>query len=139
MTYCPRLTNGRHKSSPRTDRGEATTQMVILTPILLVLVLLGVQAAVYFHAANVAMAAASQAAATASSPAAVAGDGVAVAQRTIDDLGGHPVHVPTVNISDGYVSVSVQVVVSRIVPFFPGSVTRTVLEPRERFVPESNR
>lgn len=113
--------------------------MVILTPILLVLVLLGVQAAVYFHAANVAMAAASQAAATASSPAAVAGDGVAVAQRTIDDLGGHPVHVPTVNISDGYVSVSVQVVVSRIVPFFPGSVTRTVLEPRERFVPESNR
>ncbi len=113
--------------------------MVILTPILALLVFLGVQSAIYFHAANVAHAAASQGAAAASFPSTGANDAVSVAQATIDDLGSHAARTPIVAIANGYVTVSVEVLVPRIVPFFPRSVTRTVLEPQERFVPESNR
>jgi Flp pilus assembly protein TadG len=135
----PRVHNPRPRSSSRSDRGEATTQMVILTPILALLVFLGVQSAVYFHAANVAHAAASQGAAAASFPSSGANEAITVAQSTVNDLGSHAARTPNVTIADGYVTVSVEVLVPRIVPFFPRSVTRTVLEPQERFVPESDR
>ncbi len=126
------------RSSARRDRGEATTQLVVITPLLVLLVFLGVQAAVYFHAANVAAAAAAQGAAAASSLSGPS-SAIAVAQSTVADLGSHLAHVPTLSVSGGYVSVSVVLSVPRIVPFFPSSVTRTVIEPRERFVPESSR
>lgn len=126
------------RSSARRDRGEASTQLVVLTPLLVLLVFLGVQAAIYFHAANVAAAAAAQGAAAASSLSGPS-SAIAVAQSTVADLGSHLAHVPTLSVSGGYVSVSVVLSVPRIVPFFPGSVTRTVIEPRERFVPESSR
>ena len=126
------------RSSARRDRGEATTQLVILTPLLVLLVFFGVQTAIYFHAANVAAAAAAQGAAAASSLSGPS-SAVAVAQSTVADLGSHLVYAPTLSVSAGYVSVSVVLSVPRIVPFFPNSVTRTVIEPRERFVPESSR
>ena len=140
MDTFPPNEHRKHRRSPaHADRGEATTQMVILTPILVLLVFLGVQAAIYFHAANVATAAASQGAAAASFPGADAGSAVAAAQMTIGELGAHSARAPTIDVSGGYVMVSVEVLVPRIVPFFPASVTRAVLEPRERFVPESDR
>ena len=113
--------------------------MVILTPILILLVFLGVQSAIYFHAANVATAAASQGAATGAPAGAVPSSVVAAAQRTVTELGGRTAHQPSVALSDRFVVVSVEVSVPRIVPFFPSSVTRTMLEPRERFIPESER
>ena len=134
-----RVQRSRPSPSARPDRGEATTQMVILTPILILLVFLGVQSAIYFHAANVATAAASQGAATGAPAGAVASSVVAAAQRTVTELGGHTAHQPSVALSDRFVVVSVEVSVPRIVPFFPSSVTRTMLEPRERFIPESER
>jgi len=121
------------------DRGDATAQLVIITPILVLLIFMGVQAAIYFHAANVAAAAASQGAAAASPRAATAGDGAAAAQQLIADLGGNPAGPPVVSEADGFVSVTVSIDVPSIVPFFPESVSRTALEPRERFVPESDR
>ncbi len=123
----------------RRDRGEATTQMVIVTPILILLLFLGVQAAIYFHAANVATAAASQGAAAVSPISAGTGDAIEAAQRTVADLGAHAASLPVVTEAGDYVVVSVEVDVPRIIPFFPSTVTRRVLEPRERFVPESNR
>ena len=113
--------------------------MVILTPILILLVFLGVQSAIYFHAANVATAAASQGAATGAPVGAAPSSVVAAAQRTVTELGGRTAHRPSVTLSDRFVVVSVEVSVSRIVPFFPSSVTRTMLEPRERFIAESKR
>lgn len=121
------------------DRGDATAQLVIVTPVLVLLIFLAVQAAIYFHAANVAAAAASQGAAAASPRAAGAGDGIAAAQALMADLGADPAGAPVVNVSDGYVSVTVTVDVAQIVPFFPDSVSRSALEPQERFVPESDR
>lgn len=113
--------------------------MVIITPILILLVFLAVQSAIYFHAANVATAAASQGAAAGAPAGAAPATAVASAQRTVTELGGHTAHQPGVTMSDTFVVVSVEVTVPRIVPFFPSSVTRTMLEPRERFIPESNR
>jgi len=121
------------------DRGDATAQLVIITPILVLLIFMGVQAAIYFHAANVAAAAASQGAAAASPRAATASDAAAAAQQLIADLGGNPAGPPVVSETDGFVSVTVSIDVPSIVPFFPESVSRTALEPRERFVPESDR
>jgi len=121
------------------DRGEATAQLVILTPLLVLLVFLGVQAAIYFHAANVAAAAAASGAATGSGRSAGPGNVAADALRTVSDLDGHVTASPVVSDANGYVVVSVSVEVPRIVPFFPGSVARTAREPKERFVPESQR
>jgi Flp pilus assembly protein TadG len=138
MGMCLIMTNQRRRSATQRDRGEATTQLVILTPILALLIFIGIQSAVYFHAANVATAAASQGAAAASASGA-SQDAAAVAQGTVDELGSHATRPPIVSVSDGFVSVSVALAVPQIVPFFPHTVTRTVLEPRERFVAESNR
>jgi Flp pilus assembly protein TadG len=121
------------------DRGEATVQLVVLTPVLILLVFLGVQAAIYFHAANVAGAAAAEAAAAGSSRFAGAEDARAEALRTVDDLDGRTSQPPHAVDANGYVIVTVDVAVPRIVPFFPTSVSRTAREPKERFVPESER
>ena len=66
---------GASGASRDRDRGEAVTQLVILTPVLVLLAFLGVQAAIYFHAANVATAAAAQGAAAASPRSAGSADG----------------------------------------------------------------
>ena len=121
------------------DRGDAAAQLVIITPILVLLIFLGVQAAIYFHAANVAAAAASQGAAAASPRTAASSDGATAAAELIADLGSEPTGPPLVEQTAGFVSVTVMIEVPRIVPFFPESVSRTALEPRERFVAESER
>ncbi|MEO7398313.1 MAG: TadE/TadG family type IV pilus assembly protein [Ilumatobacteraceae bacterium] len=127
------------KRHVRDDRGEAVAQLVILTPILVALIFLGVQAAIYFHAANVAAAAAAQGAAAASARSAGEGAGTTAATLTIRDLGSTSIGAPVTQAADGYVSVTVTIEVARIVPFFPGSVSRTSVEPKERFISESDR
>jgi Flp pilus assembly protein TadG len=126
-------------TAARRDRGEATTQLVVLTPVLILLVFLGVQAAIYFHAANVAAAADSQGAAAGAPLGAGPDAAVAAAQQTVADLDGASVGAPSVSAGGGFVEVTVEVAVPRIVPFFPTSVRRTSIEPIERFVPESDR
>ena len=121
------------------DRGEATTQLVVLTPLLILLVFLGIQTAIYFHAANVAAAAASQGAAAGAPIGASPNDAAAVAGQTIADLQGDAVGAPVVSSGGGFVEVTVEIAVPRIVPFFPASVRRSAIEPIERFIPESNR
>ena len=59
--------------------------------------------------------------------------------RIVAELGGHTAQPPTAAIVGSFVVVSVEIAVPRIIPFFPSTVTRRALEPRERFVPESNR
>ena len=124
---------------PVRDRGEATTQLVVLTPLLILLVFLGIQTAIYFHAANVAAAAATQGAAAGSPVGAGPGAAAQAAGRTILELQGHAVRAPVVSTGGGFVEVTVDIAVPRIVPFFPDSVRRTATEPVERFVPESDR
>jgi hypothetical protein len=126
-------------ATPVRDRGEATTQLVVLTPLLILLVFLGIQTAIYFHAANVAAAAASQGAAAGSPMGADQGAAAEAAGRTVLELQGHAVGAPRVSTGGGFVEVTVDIEVPRIVPFFPDSVQRSATEPVERFVPESDR
>lgn len=121
------------------DRGEVSAQIVVLTPLLILFVFLGVQSAIYFHAANVAAAAASQGAAAGSPVGAGADDAAAAATQTLADLGATSAATPSVSAGADFVRVTVEVAVAHIVPFFPDSVRRTAVEPKERFVPESER
>ena len=121
------------------DRGDASAQLVIITPILVLLIFLGVQATVYFHAANVAAAAASQGAAAASPRSAGPAAGESAAASTIRDLGASTATDTDVVDADGRVRVTVTIEVARLLPFFPDSVSRSATEPKERFVPEADR
>jgi len=123
----------------KSDRGEATAQLVILTPILILLVFLGIQAAIYFHSANVAAAAASQGAAAGSRRGSGIAEATAAAQQTLADLGDSGEAQTSAEQDAAFVRVTVQVDVPRVLPFFPETVSRTAVEPNERFVPESDR
>ena len=125
------------------DRGEVSSQVVIVVPVVVLLMLMGLQAALVYHSAAIASAAAGRGAAVASGartpglPGAVAGVYEATAQ--VADLGGELVRTPTVGLSDGRVTLSVEVRVPRLVPFFPSTVVRTVVEPIERTTLETER
>lgn len=123
----------------RDDRGEASTQFVILVPIMFLLTLTVVQAALWFHAANVAEAAASQGAAAGSFRHASPGGASAAASAVVAENGAELQGGPVVATSAEQIVVTVSVAVPRLVPFFPDSVRRTQSEPRERFVPETER
>ena len=121
------------------DRGETTTQIVVLVPVLMLLVLLVVQAALWYHTANVAQAGAARGAAAGSPALASAGSAADAAVRTVSENGGHLAGQPIVVVGDRTVQVSVSLAVPQVVPFFPRVVTRVQLEPRERFIPEDQR
>lgn len=112
---------------------------MILTPILVMLVFLAVQAALYFHAANVASAAAAQGAAAGSRLRSDRDVAAQVANQTVRELGSHSASDPSVQLSPNEVAVTVEIAVSQIVPFFPESVSRTAREPREQFIAEPDR
>lgn len=121
------------------DTGEASTQFVILVPVMFVLCLAVVQIALWFHTANVAESAAARGAAAGSYLRAGAADAAAAAMAVIGDNGAVVRTAPTVDIGTDRVSVSVTLAVPKVVPFFPDSVRRTQIEPKERFVPEGER
>ncbi len=123
----------------RDDRGEAIAQLVILTPVLILMVFLAIQAALYFHASNVAAAAAASGASAASGYQASAGAGTAAVYETLADLGGDLRGAPSVAMDGERVAVTVTIEVTRIVPFFPESVQRRATEAREVFIGEEER
>ena len=121
----------------RRDRGEGLVGYVVLVPVALFMVTLGIQAAVYFHAANIAQHAGARAVVVAARSGADAAAGEAEARSVVRDSGSTLVGV-TVAGGD-VVRASVTVRVSQVVPLFPSSVTRRVVAPKERFVPEDER
>lgn len=127
----------------RRDRGETTTQIVLLVPIVVTILLIAVQSAIYFHTSAVAGAAASHGASAAAVQGetvdAVAHLGREAAQDVLIDAGVSRSRVPDVMVSSATVSVGVEVEVPRIVPYFPHTVRRVATEPRERFITESMR
>lgn len=133
------LDRGEH----RRDRGETTTQIVLVVPIVVSILMIAVQSAIYFHTSAVAGAAASHGA----SAAAVRGDtidavthlGREAAQLVLAEAGVRHSLLTDVIVSTETVSVGVEVEVPRIVPYFPRTVRRVATEPRERFLTESMR
>jgi hypothetical protein len=125
--------------APTRDRGEATAQLVILVPVLVLLVMLTMQIVVVMHAANVATAAAAQGAAEGARLGAETADAAAAAASVVAELGGHLERPPEVGHDGRRVSVTVEVAAPSVVPFFPTSIRRTSTEAVERFVPEGER
>lgn len=131
--------NRKLVASDDRESGETTTQVVLAVPVVLSLVLMAVQGAVYMHTAHVASASAARGA---TAGAAMNGGVIAAldaAVRSAAELSAQLVEEPQATISDDKVAVTVNLHVPQVSPFFHLSVSRTVVEPRERFVPENER
>lgn len=130
-------------SSSQRDSGETSAQVVLVVPVIILILMLAIQAGLYFHTSNVAGAAAAQGATAASSVNITSSVAVQLAQTSASNFvtaaGAQLFATPLVIISAGMVSVTVQVKVPRIIPFFASSVGRSVIEPLERFTFEVNR
>lgn len=128
---------------PLTDGGETTTQVVLVVPIVIAILMIAVQAAVYFHTSNVAGAAASHgasaAAANGKSSAELVHDGREAALAIITEAGARVAGPPQVIVSSERATIEVLALVPKIVPYFPAIVRRVAVEPRERFLTESMR
>jgi hypothetical protein len=87
----------------------------------------------------VADAAAARGAAAGSAVDAGPGRATAVAAAVVAESGSTLAGPVTVELAETTVRVRVTISVPRIVPLFPATVSRDAVEPRERFVPESER
>ncbi len=130
-------------SSSQRDSGETSAQVVLVVPVIILILMLAIQAGLYFHTSNVAGAAAAQGATAASSvnmtSSVAVQQGQSSARNFVTAAGAQLFTTPLVVVSAGMVSVTVQVKVPRIIPFFSSSVGRSVIEPLERFTFEVNR
>lgn len=123
----------------RGDRGEATVELVIATPLLLLALLAIIQFAVWSHATHVAQAAASQALAAARAQHGTAAAGQAAGQRLLGDLAAGPLHDPGLAVSRGAdsASASVRGEAAAVLPGVHLPVHAEASGPVERFVPDS--
>jgi len=113
------------------DRGDVSLQVVLLTPLLLLLVLVSVQAALWYHAGQLADSAAADGAAAAARYAAGTGAGEAAVAQFVADAGGQLVSAGLS--ADGTAVVAtVAVRVPHVVPGWPDVVTRRASAPIER-------
>ncbi len=119
------------------ERGATSTELVLVTPVLLLLILLVVQVGLYFHASHVALAAAEEGARAARSLHGTAPAGATRARRFATALGGGLLRSPVVTASRGPTTarVEVQGQVAMVVPGVRLRVDRVVQSPVERFVP----
>lgn len=129
---------GRHgvlRRRPTGQRGSAAVELVLLTPLLMVLVLLVVQFALWQHARQVLLAAAQEGARAARAQGGTAEEGRTRALDYIEEIGPDLVSSPAVEVNRSLDIVSVQVrgQAVNIVPGLPLRVTATSAGPVERF------
>jgi Flp pilus assembly protein TadG len=121
------------------DAGEVTLQTVLLTPVLLALILVVVQAALWIHAVQIADNAAADGAGAARRYQATDADGAAAASDFVTGSHSQLVGQPVVARSADRVVVAVVVHVPQIVPGWSTSVRRSSSGPIEQFLPEARR
>lgn len=123
------------------DRGAGAAEMVIAVPLLMLLILLVVQFAIWAHATHVAQATAEEALAAARVQGGTAAAGQARAQQVLDQIGSAVLTSPHISVTRTAPSATVQVraTAEQVLPV-PGltlPVRATVAGPAERFVPDS--
>jgi Flp pilus assembly protein TadG len=117
------------------ERGSTALEVVVIVPVMMLVILLAVQAAMWAVAAEVVQAAAAvgsqTAAAQGSSPAA----GTAAAQAYLFEHGGTLISKPSVQVesSAGQVEVRVSAQAVEIVPLFDLGVSAVRVEPLQEF------
>ena len=120
-----------------------SAQVVLVIPVVILLLMLAIQAGLYFHTSSIAGAAAAEGAAAASgarvSSEVAARRGQQAAENLVIEAGGRTPTAALVAVNAETVAITVEALVPRIIPFFPSSVRRTVIEPRERFTTELSR
>jgi Flp pilus assembly protein TadG len=137
------LSTGRRRAQRcRTTRrtspevGASSTELVIVFPAVLLVIMLAFQFALYLHAAQIAEAGAQEAVEAAQGEHAAAADGEAAAYTLLRQLGA--LRSVQVSVERGPSSVTAQVTgrAQRLLPGFGGGVDATAHGPVERFVPE---
>lgn len=116
------------------DRGSASAELVIATPLLLFLILLIIQFGLWSHATHIAQAAAVHGLAAARVYDGTASDGINAAKDTLIRLGDGPLqdtHVAATRTAES-ASVKVEGTASMIIPFLEMPVHATAAGPAER-------
>ncbi|WP_442974217.1 TadE/TadG family type IV pilus assembly protein [Saccharothrix sp. NRRL B-16348] len=122
------------------ERGSVTAELVIATPLLLLMLLAIVQFALWSHATHIAQAAASQGLAAARVQNGTAATGTARAHQVLDQFAGGPLTGAEVTADRGVSAASVRIsgTATTVVPFLRGLPVRAeAAGPVERFVPDT--
>ncbi|MDN5751208.1 MAG: pilus assembly protein [Pseudonocardia sp.] len=119
------------------DRGSATAELAVATPLLLLMLMLIVQFALWSHASHVAQAAAAQGLGAARMRGGTGADGTREARELLAQLAGGPLGDPLVETTRDATSVTVTVrgTVTPVVPFLVLPVRAVAVGPVERFTP----
>ncbi len=120
---------------PRDERGSVAIQMVFLMPALFAVMFLGLQAALYYHAREVALAAAQEGAREAGSETGNRNSGLATARTFLADAGGSDVMTST-SVSGSRTTTTATVTVTgkslSVIPGWHVTVTQSASVPVER-------
>ena len=123
----------------QSEDGTVASQLAILMPALLLLLMLAVQFGLWAHATQLARAAADEAAYTAALPNSTDTAGQAAATGLLAQAG----HLTDLRIdidrSDQLVAATVTGAAPQVVPGFRWSVSATAVAPVERFIPQGER
>jgi len=120
------------------ERGAATAELVIATPVLLLLILLIAQFALYMHATHIAQSAASQALSATRVHGGSAAAGNAEARRILSQLGNGSLQASAVEAHRGATQASVTVTgnATSILPFISLGVHAEAAGPVDEFLAE---
>lgn len=122
----------------RGDRGAVSAELVIATPLLLLMVMAIVQFALWSHATHIAQAAAAQGLAAARAQDATLAQGDAAARRLLDQLGRGPLTNARIDTtrSDDTVVIRISGQASAVIPLLHLPVHAEATGPVERFSPD---
>ena len=127
-------------SAKRTsEEGLTSTELAVVMPILIALVLIPFQVALWWHARQVADAAAREAVDAAQVATATEDDGIRAAEWFLEAAGNVTDPQVTVTRTAETVSVEVTGTAPRLLPGFDWQVTARASGPTERFIPEPDR
>lgn len=120
------------------ERGSATAELTLAAPLLLGMLTLIVQFALWSHAAHVAQAAATEGLAAARSLSGTETEGLRAARRILDQLADGPLVAPTVEATRDATTatVTVNATVTSVVPLVALPVRAHVAGPVEQFIPD---
>jgi len=121
------------------EKGLTSTELAVLMPVLIALVLVPFQVALWWHANQIADAAAREAVDAAQVVTATADDGMRAAEWFLDAAGNLTDPEVTVTRTADTVTVEVKGRAPRLVPGFDWRVAAHATGPIERFIPEPER
>jgi Flp pilus assembly protein TadG len=120
----------------RPDAGAATAELVIAMPVLLLMVMLIIQAGVWWHATHIAQAAATRAASTAAAYQSSAAAGQSAGSDTLAAIGSGVLKDPSVSVTRTATTVRVQIdgTAETVVPGVHWHVSAVIVQPVERWI-----